>query len=413
MNAEITIGQNFLIDLWSIIPEVILLAGGCFILLFDLFIKDRNKVCTFLLSCGVLILACVYLLLYRPENHPIAFGGQYFCDGFSQVIKIVSIVCLFVIFIYSRRYWCSDKGINSTKGVKPEFYVLSIFSLLGGFIMISAGSLLVLYLGLELLSLPLYAILAMEVRSTSSSEASLKYFVMGAVASGILLYGMTLIFGITHTLDLKSIVSYLFAFDSMQFFDKTVILCGFGFVIVSISFKFGLVPFHMWVPDVYQGAPTPVTAIIGSIAKLSAFGFVIRLFIYALSSLHSHWMMLFLILGLLSIIIGNLGALFQTNIKRLFAYSTISHIGFVFLALSCNSSLGFDAAIFYIISYSIMSVGGFGVILLLQYKTGRGSDISDYSGLSQRHPWIAFLMLLLSFSLPQKTKKTKKMVFLL
>ena len=398
MSTDLSVGARFLIDLWSIIPEVILLAGGCFILLFDLFVKDKTKICTFLLSCGVLILAGIYLLLYHPDTHPIAFGGQYFSDGFAQVIKIISAVCLFVIFIYSRRYWCSDEGVKSTQGVKPEFYVLSLFSLLGGFIMISAGSLLVLYLGLELLSLPLYAILAIEIKSIESSESSLKYFVMGALASGILLYGMSLIFGITHTLDLKGIWDALSGFDSMPLFDRTVIMCGFGFVIVAISFKFGLVPFHMWVPDVYQGAPTPVTAIIGSIAKLSAFGFLIRLFIYGLASLKPHWMMLFLILGLLSIIIGNLGAIFQTNIKRLFAYSTISHVGFIFLALSCASEVGYTSAIFYIISYAIMTIGGMGVVLLLQYKTGRGAELSDYSGLHQRHPWIAFMMMLLLLS---------------
>ena len=394
----ISLGTRFLINFRSVAPEVILLAGACFVLLFDLFIKDKNKVCAYVLSCFVLGLSFIYLIFDAPSAHAVTFGGQYFCDGFSQVIKLVAIASLFIIFVYSRRYWCSDEGVKSTKGVKSEFYVLTIFSLLGGFIMISAGSMLVLYLGLELLSLPLYAIIAMEVRYKNSSEASLKYFVMGALASGILLYGMSLIFGVAHTLDLRQIMIALYKIDSLKAFDKTVIMCGFGFVIVSIAFKFGLVPFHMWVPDVYQGAPTPVTAIIGSIAKLSAFGFLIRLFIYSFTGLKPHWMMLFLILGLLSIIIGNLGAIFQTNLKRLFAYSTISHVGFVFLALSCASNDGYTSAVFYIISYSIMSVGGFGVILLLQYKTGRGADISDYSGLHESHPWVALMMMLFLLS---------------
>ncbi len=392
---NMSIGQLFLNNLWAIIPEVILLAGSCFILLFDLFVKDKTKVCTFLLSCGVLILAFVYMIFEHPLLHPIAFGGQYYCDGFSIFIKAVCCVCLFVTFIYSRRYWCAKKDID---GVKNEFYVLSLLSLLGGFVMISAGSLLVLYLGLELLSLPLYAMIALETKNIRSSEAALKYFVMGALASGILLYGMSLIFGMAHTLDLKGIVDAFMDLNQMPIFDQTVILCGFGFLVVAIAFKFGLVPFHMWVPDVYQGAPTPVTAIIGSVTKLAAFGFLIRLFVYALGSLKPHWQVLFLILGLLSVIIGNFGALLQTNLKRIFAYSTIGHMGFLFLGLSCADTFGYESAIFYITSYGIASVGGFGVILLLQYKSGRGAELSDYTGLNRRHPWIAFLMMLFLFS---------------
>ena len=398
--------QAFLSDINAVLPEVILLAGGCFILLFDLFITDKTKRYSFLLSCLLLIIVFVYSALEHPSLHPVAFGGQYYSDGFSVIIKMVSSLCLFMVFIYSRRYWCnldylnnsSNSGSNSGDIVKQEFYVLNIFCLLGAFIMISAGSLLVLYLGLELLSLPLYALIAMEVKNPKSSEAALKYFVMGAVASGVLLYGMSLIFGITHSLDLKQIIHVLSNLHQMSGFEKNVILLGFGFMIVAIAFKFGLVPFHMWVPDVYEGAPTPVTAVVGSIAKLAAFGFLFRLFIYGLDDLKFHWQTLFLIFGLLSVIIGNLGALLQTNIKRLFAYSTISHVGFLFLGLSCATKLGYDAAIFYMISYSLMTVGAFGVILLLQYKENRGAEIDDYIGLNRRHPWISFLMLLFLLS---------------
>jgi NADH-quinone oxidoreductase subunit N len=278
---------------------------------------------------------------------------------------------------------------------RGEFYALALFSVLGMMIMVSGQSLLTLYVGLELLSLSLYALVALDRDNAKATEAAMKYFVLGALASGMLLYGMSMIYGMTGSLNIAEINTALMAGPKIH----SVLILGLVFIVSGLAFKLGAVPFQMWVPDVYEGSPTAVTMLISSVPKLAAFAFVIRILVLALPSLAVDWQQMLMIMAVLSIIIGNITAIAQTNLKRMLAYSTISHVGFLLYGLMSATINGFIFAMFYVVSYVLMTLAGFGIILLLSRKGFEADKLDDLKGLNQRSPWHAFLMLIVMFSM--------------
>jgi NADH-quinone oxidoreductase subunit N len=320
----------------------------------------------------------------------LTFSGTFISDTMADVLKIFIYLVTGVVFIYARGY-LQDRNM-----FKGEFYVLGLFGVLGMMVMVSAHNFLTIYLGLELLSLCLYALVAMHRDSQDASEAAMKYFVLGALASGMLLYGMSLLYGVTGTLDIAQ-----FRTNISQIGDpnQVVLVLGLVLVIVGLAFKLGAVPFHMWIPDIYHGAPTAVTLFIGSAPKIAAFAMIMRLLVDGLGSIHAQWQDILIIMAVLSMGIGNIIAIAQSNIKRMLAYSTISHVGFILLGILAGSKAGYSASMFYTIVYAIMSMGGFGMVLLMS-RTGFEADkLDDYKGLNERSPWFAFMMLILMFSM--------------
>ncbi|MDD2834431.1 MAG: NADH-quinone oxidoreductase subunit NuoN, partial [Methylotenera sp.] len=322
-----------------------------------------------------------------------AFTGAFVDDAMSDVLKLMIYAGTALIFIYSRHY------LQARNMFRGEFYALVLFSMLGMMIMVSGQSMLTLYIGLELLSLSLYALVALDRENVRATEAAMKYFVLGALASGMLLYGMSMIYGMTGSLNLSDINHALMNAPQPTRELYSVLILGLVFIVAGLAFKLGAVPFQMWVPDVYEGSPTAITMLISSVPKLAAFAFVIRLLAQSLQTLAVDWQQMLLIMAVLSIVIGNVTAIAQTNLKRMLAYSTISHIGFVLLGLMSASMNGYISAMFYISSYVLMSLAGFGVILLLSRKGFEAENLDDLKGLNQRSPWIAFLMLITMFSM--------------
>jgi NADH-quinone oxidoreductase subunit N len=307
----------------------------------------------------------------------------------STLLKVFILLTTYFVFFYSKVY-LQARGL-----LKGEYFVLGLFAVLGMMVLVSAHSLLTVYLGLELLSLSLYAMVAMNRESGTAAEAAMKYFVLGALASGMLLYGMSMIYGATGTLDLTLIREHVAALESRNL----ILILGVVFVIVGIAFKLGAVPFHMWVPDVYEGAPTSVTLFIGSAPKIAAFGMLMRLLVDGLPGLQADWIGMLVILSVLSMGVGNVIAIAQTNLKRMLAYSTIAHVGFLFLGIIAGTNAGYSASMFYIIVYAFMSLGGFAMIVLLSHAGFEADRIEDFRGLNDRNPWYAFLMLILMMSM--------------
>ncbi len=319
------------------------------------------------------------------------FSGMFVGDLMSDVLKLITYFGVMVILVYSRDY-ISPRGM-----FRGEFFALVMFATLGMMVMISANHLLTLYLGLELLSLSLYAMVALQRGSATATEAAMKYFVLGALASGMLLYGMSMIYGATGSLEITRIASVI-ADDGSK---NLVLIFGLVFLVAGIGFKLGAAPFHMWLPDVYHGAPTAVTLFIGSVPKLAAFAFVIRLLAQGLGAveLQGHWQQMLAVMAVLSLIVGNITAIAQTNLKRMLAYSTISHMGFLLIGILSGGLNGYASSMFYVVVYVLTNLGVFGMIMLLSRKGFEADNLDDYKGLNQRSPWHAFLMLLLMFSL--------------
>ena len=307
----------------------------------------------------------------------------------ADLLKLFVIVIVAVVFVYSRDY-LKDRGL-----FKGEFYLLGLFATLGMMLMISAASLLMLYLGLELLSLCLYAMVALHRDNGNASEAAMKYFVLGALASGMLLYGMSILYGLSGGLLISDVAN---AVTHAGKIDIGVVF-ALVFVLVALMFKLGAVPFHMWVPDVYQGSPTAVTVFLGTAPKLAAFAIIMRLLVEGLGGLHADWQQMLIIIAVLSMAIGNIVAIAQGNIKRMLAYSTISHVGFILLGIIAGNASGYSSAMFYTISYAMMSLGGFGIIMLLARAGFEADQLNDFKGLNQRSPWFAFMMLILMLSM--------------
>jgi NADH-quinone oxidoreductase subunit N len=378
-------------DLAPAAPEILLLLMVSGILVLDLFIPEERRHTTYFLTLLTLAACAVVQIAGMQPGSVVTLNGMFVDDPLGDVLKVFIYIGVAAILVYSRRY---NRSRDMFRG---EFFTLALFATLGMMVMISAASLLLLYLGLELLSLSLYSMVALRRDSPVATEAAMKYFVLGALASGLLLYGMSMIYGATGTLELAAIAQKIQTGQA----NASILVFGLVFIVAGLGFKLGAVPFHMWVPDVYHGAPTAVTVMIGSVPKLAALAFVLRILVEGLGApaLVAEWQGMLAMLALLSMAVGNVTAIAQTNLKRMLAYSTIAHMGFMLLGILAGTKDGYSAAMFYAIVYALMSLGAFGMILLLSREGFEADSLDDFKGLNQRDRWYAFLMLLLMFSL--------------
>lgn len=368
----------------ALAPEIFITGMACIIMLADVFTTDMNRIFTYRLSLFALFTTGLITYLTWPVTSYSIFDNSFIIDKFACALKIILYVLLAAIYIYSRLY------MRAREFFIGEFFTLSLFSLLGMMIVISSGNFLTLYLGLELFVLPLYALIVLVKDKTEYTEAAIKYFVIGSLGSGLLLYGVSLIYGATGTIDFATIAASP---------SSPLLTLGVLFVIVGVVLEFGAVPFHMWLPDVYEGSPTTVTMIVGTIPKIAVFAMAYRLLTIAFINISAEWQQLFMVMALASVSIGNVMAIAQTNIKRMLAYSTISHIGFILFGLFAAPSSGYIPAIFYTIVYAFMVLAAFAMIMRLSDKGFEADLISDFRGLHKRDPWLAFIMLLIMFSL--------------
>jgi NADH-quinone oxidoreductase subunit N len=380
----------FAFNFGAALPEIVIAGAACVILVVDLFLADAQRRISYWLTQLALLAAAALTLVFFPDEAPVrALGGMFVADQLASVLKIFAYISVFLMLVYSRNYLAA-RGL-----FRGETFVLALTALLGMLVMISANNFVPLYLGLELMSLSLYAMVALQRESRRAVEAAMKYFVLGALASGLLLYGLSMVYGATGTLDITA------AADAMVrgHPNRTILIFGLVFVVSSIAFKLGAVPYHMWLPDVYDGAPTAITLFVGTAPKLAAFAFAMRLLVGALSALAVDWQGMLLVLSLLSMLLGNVVAIAQTNIKRMLAYSTIANMGFMLMGLLAANSEGYSAAMFYVVTYVLTTLVGFGVVLLLSREGFEADQLDDLKGLNQRSPWYAFMMLLAMFSL--------------
>ena len=381
--------QNFQFDFLAALPEVTVLCMAMLILMADLFVENKDRIVVYVLAQASLFAAAYFVLAGQTNSAGYAFSELFVDDPLSHVLKLMTLMGAAVMLVYTRHY------MQLRNMFRGEYYALLLFATLGMMVMISGQSMLTIYIGLELLSLCLYALVALDRDNAKSTEAAMKYFVLGALASGMLLYGMSMIYGMTGSLDIADIASVLNDSNTKN----PVLILGLVFVVAGIAFKFGAVPFHMWVPDVYQGAPTAITMLISSIPKFAAFAMAIRLLAQGLAPLAGDWSDMLLIMAVMSIAIGNVTAIAQTNLKRMLAYSTISHMGFLLFGLMSGNLNGFASSMFYISAYVLMTLAGFGMIILLSRQGFEAENLDDLKGLNQRSPWLAFLMLITMFSM--------------
>jgi len=366
-----------------------MLSMACLILVVEAFVGSRMTQISYVLAQLTLLVAALISGNMIDVSQAVMLGGTFVHDPMAALLKTSIFLVTVGAFAYARSY------LTTQGSLRGEFYVLGLFAVLGMQVMVSAHSLLTVYLGLELLSLSLYAMVAFDRDSSPASEAAMKYFVLGALASGMLLYGMSMLYGATGSLDIAEIASAVSAADD----NSLILVFGLCFIVVGLAFKFGAVPFHMWVPDVYHGAPTAVTLFIGSAPKIAAFAMAMRLLAEPLGGLVVDWQGMLTILAVLSLAIGNVIAIAQTNMKRMLAYSTISHVGFLLLGILSGTVEGYSAAMFYAITYALMAIGGFGVIILLSRAGYEADSLDDFKGLNSRSPWFALMMLILMFSM--------------
>jgi NADH-quinone oxidoreductase subunit N len=376
---------NFLL----VLPEIFVLSMACVILVVDLYTDDRHRWVAYLLSQVTLAGAAVITLAMMSGQPQVGFHNTFVADPMASVLKLCVYLVTFGVFLYSRGY------LQERNLFKGEYFVLGLFGVLGMMVMISGHNFLTLYLGLELLSLSLYSMVAFDRDSPIASEAAMKYFILGALASGMLLYGLSILYGVTGSLDITEVGDFI----AGQQDQPVILVFGLCFVVLGLAFKLGAVPFHMWLPDVCQGAPTAVTLYIGSAPKIAAFAMVMRLLVESMGGLSGDWSNMLMILAVLSLMVGNVIAIAQTNIKRMLAYSTISHVGFLLLGILAGTRQGYAASMFYTITYALMAMGGFGMIILLSRKGFEAEQLEDFKGLNERSRWFAFMMLIIMFSL--------------
>lgn len=378
----------------TILPAVFLLAMTCVVLMVSVFVKQplSNYRWTYYLSQFSLV--GTFVLMLKQSS---IFSSTLLVAHQSLIIDHLSVISiLFILFLSFFIFLYAKKDLMRLQLGSGEFYTLGLFSILGMIIMVSAYNLMTMYLAIELMSLPFYALCAYKRKSTKGTEAAIKYFVTGAIASGLLLYGISLVYGVTHSFDFAAMAQ---AMQSAPHDRLIILLVGIVFVLSGFAFKFGVVPFHMWVPDVYEGAPTIVILFLSSVPKIAVFSLMVRLFYVGFSSVHTEWHHLLTLLAVISIFLGNIVALAQQNIKRMFAYSSIAHMGYMLLALGTGTAFGLSAAMFYTVTYALVSVGAFGVLILLSNKNFNVESFSDLAGLNSRHPWLAFILLLFVFSM--------------
>ncbi|MCD0494695.1 NADH-quinone oxidoreductase subunit NuoN [Chromobacterium violaceum] len=377
------------LNLIPAMPELFLIGALLVVLMLDLFIPDEKRCVTYGLTLLTLVgAAAAQVCTFTP--YPVTtFSGMFVADPLAALVKLAMYGVIAIVLVYSRQY-TADRGL-----FKGEYFSLSLFALLGMNLMVSASHFLTLYMGLELLSLALYSLIALQRDSVPATESAMKYFVLGALASGLLLYGISMIYGATGSLELAAVAKSIKSHSA----NGVLLIFGLVFIVAGLSFKLGAVPFHMWVPDVYQGSPTSVTLMVGAAPKLAAFVFVLRILAQGLDALAGEWQGMLVIVAVLSMAIGNITAIVQTNIKRMLAYSTISHMGFLLLGVLAGTKQGYSAALFYAVVYVAMSMVGFGIILALSRKGFECEKIDDLKGLNSRNSWYAFLMLLAMFSM--------------
>ena len=366
------------------VPEMFLLGATCAILLVDLYLSDRQRQLTYFLAIATLA-GTAALVASLPDGRHVGFNGMFVVDGVAKLLKLVACGTVAAAFLYSRDYLI-QRGL-----FKGEYFVLALFATFGIFVLTSAGSLLTLYMGVELLALSQYALVAFDRDSPVAAESAMKYFVLGAIASGLLLYGISILYGVTGTFDLAALASRVDAGAANQI----GLLFGLAFLLAGIAFKFGAVPFHMWLPDVYHGAPTSVTLFLSAAPKLGYFALALRVLAEGLGGAVGAWQEMLVVLAVLSIAVGNVVAVAQTNLKRMLAYSTISNVGFILLGILAGTPFGYRAALFYTITYVVTAMGSFAMIVLLSRKGFEADRIEDFRGLAQRHPWFAWMMLFL------------------
>lgn len=387
-------------------PELFIAAMALFSLMASTFLKKRARSAAFWLSQVTLLGALVSLLgvlLLILSGHAaqrsLTFSGMYVTDIFGIALKAVILLAVMAVLQYGRAYM-AERRLDS-----PEYYLLVQLSTLGMLVLVSAAHLVTIYLGLELMSLALYALVAIDRDSPRSTEAGMKYFVLGALASGLLLYGMSMLYGATGTLEIPLIARRLYEHGAKD----AVVIFSLVFLLAGIGFKLGLVPFHMWVPDVYQGAPTAVTLFVASAPKVAGFAMAMRLLVFGLLDAAEQWQQMLIVLAVASIVLGNFAALAQTNIKRMLAYSGISHMGFVLLGLlsgvvrvgsiADTAVNAYSSAMFYVIAYVLMTLAAFGSVILLSRSGFEAEEIDDFKGLNERSPWFAAMMLITMFSM--------------
>ena len=389
--------MNFVMpDFYPAAAEIFLLVMACAILFIDLLVEQQRWLVS-MLTQATLVGCAVITVLTADGQVVLTFSNMFVDDLLADLLKLMVYISVSVMLIYSRGYLVA-RNLD-----KAEFYLLTLFATLGMMVMISASHFLTIYLGLELMSLSLYALVALDHDNSRATEAAMKYFALGAMASGFLLYGMSMIYGATGTLEIGGVAQAIHQGAA----NDTVLVFGTVFIVAGLAFKLGVVPFHMWIPDVYQGAPTAMTLFIGTAPKLAAFAMVMRMLVYGLFEVAEQWQAMLMILCVLSMGLGNLAAIAQTNLKRMLAYSTISHMGYMLLGLVSGVAAGdkhfalnaYSAAMYYMVAYVMMSLGTFGTILLLSRAGFEAEHLDDFKGLNQRSPWFAAIMGILMFSM--------------
>jgi NADH-quinone oxidoreductase subunit N len=373
-------------ELLPLLPEMVLVGAAFALLMLDLFLEERHRWVTHVASIAVLLVVGA-MVAAGTGGQGVVLNGMFIRDVAADVLKLFTCLVSALSLVYAWPF-LRERGLY-----KGEVPVMVLFATAGMMLMVSAGSLVMVYLGLEMLALCQYALVAIDRDSPLASEAAMKYFVLGSLASGMLLYGLSMVYGATGTLDLAGI------HDAIGTASPGLMLTGLVFIVAGIAFKFGAAPFHMWLPDVYHGAPTPITLFIGSAPKIAAFGMTYRLLEIGIGPLDTQWQLLLSGLAAASLVIGNLAAIAQTNLKRMLAYSTISHVGFLFLGLAGGGAQGYAAAMFYAITYAIMSAAAFGAIVVLSNRGFEADEIDDFKGLNARSPWMAGLVLCVMASL--------------
>ncbi len=381
--------MNYLSTLFPAYAEIFLLIMVSLVLVVDVLLPKHTRTLTYLLA-QLSLLGCSLITVATHSMGAIhLFNNMFVDDLMSDVLKLLTYLSVSMMLVYSRSYLIA-RGLFT-----GEFLALVLFATLGMMVMISASSFVTLYIGLEILSLSLYSMVALQRDSAVATESAMKYFILGAMASGFLLYGMSMIYGATGSLDIHSISSSIASGSA----NVNLLVFGLAFLVAGLAFKLGAVPFHMWVPDVYHGAPTAMSMFIGTAPKLAAFAFFMRILVEAMQPMMVHWAGMLMVLAVLSMAVGNITAIAQTNIKRMFAYSTIAHMGFMLVGILSGSLEGYGSAMFYAVAYVLMSLGGFAMIMLLSREGFEADNLSDFKGLNQRSPWLALMMMLLMLSM--------------
>jgi NADH-quinone oxidoreductase subunit N len=383
---------------WAVVPQAVLLAATCGVALADLWVKHEGRLPTYLLTqASLAIVAVLHLMQFNDNTTLYAMQRMMVADPLGNLLGFFATVAVMVTLAYARPYAASRDLL------KGELYSLSMFALLGILVMLSANNFLVIYLGLELMSLSLYALVALRRDHPPATEAAMKYFVLGALASGFLLYGLSMMYGATGSLDIPEVFN---AIATGQI-NKSVLIFGTVFIAAGLGFKLGAVPFHMWVPDVYQGAPTAITLMIGGAPKLAAFAITFRLLVEGMLGLAFDWQQMLLVMAVASLILGNLAAIAQANVKRMLAYSTIAQMGFVLLGMGAgvvhgntlSAANAYISSMFYVVAYVMTTLGSFGVLMLISKDGFEAEQVSDLAGLAKRSPLVAAVMAIFMFSL--------------